>query len=462
MTPPPYPLPPSSSLPVLSTLSALSEGELLTALDSLAAVYRPLLGTSLALASAGAGTGADVARSTKKDPPPSRPIDLQDSGYVSATEDEDDGKPAPCPREEALASIRADSFERAHAERWLTGLLGRAATLPYLADDDELLNRVLDLASGILDSFYAVPLDEEEEARQEEAASFARTFSFATSSLPASSESGGQTPGKEEGTTPATATISSSSIEVRLNDGLAGTDSSDPDDVGLQSWGAAVLLSELLCSDPSRFELTRLPASSPRIIELGAGTGLVSIVLAHLLPRLGTTTDPTVIATDYHPSVLANLSANVEANFPPPPKDAEPSLAAAPPLVAPLDWSSELDATKPPLHLGADMLVATDVVYAPEHARWIRDCASRLLAPHGVFWLLIAVRRAGRFEDLRAAETVETVFSREGSDKDQGVDCPTDPSGRRLIVLHSETLEKRKGLGRGDESGYRLFRIGWA
>ncbi|ROT37230.1 hypothetical protein SODALDRAFT_334314 [Sodiomyces alkalinus F11] len=448
MTPQGRPLPPTSSLPPLSTLPALSEGKLLAALDSLTALYRPLLGTSLALA----GASADMVPGSKKDPPPPHPHDPADSGYVSATEteDEDDDNPATCPRGEALASIRADSFERAHAERWLTGLLGRAATLPCLADDGDLLNRVLDLASGILDSFYAAPLDEEE-ARLEEAASFTRTFSFEPP--PALDREEKKTTSSSSPSSP------SSPIQVHLNDGLAGTDSSDPDDVGLQSWGAAVILSELLCSDPSHFGLTRLPTSSPRIIELGAGTGLVSLVLAHLLPRLGVTGDSTtIIATDYHPSVLANLGANVEANFPPQ-KDEKPHPAA--PLVAPLDWASPLDAESPPFrHLGgADMLVATDVVYAPEHARWLRDCASRLLAPHGIFWLLVTVRRAGRFQDLRVAETVEAVFSGEG---DAGRDCRRDPVGRRLAILHSETLEKRRGVGRGDESDYRLFSIGWA
>ena len=33
--------------------------------------------------------------------------------------------------------------------------------------------------------------------------------------------------------------------------------------------------------------------------------------------------------------------------------------------------------------------------------------------------------------------------------------------GRVLTILDEEWIEKRPGVGRGDESGYRLFRIGW-
>ena len=34
--------------------------------------------------------------------------------------------------------------------------------------------------------------------------------------------------------------------------------------------------------------------------------------------------------------------------------------------------------------------------------------------------------------------------------------------GQTLTILDEEWIEKRPGVGRGDESGYRLFRIGWA
>ncbi len=41
-------------------------------------------------------------------------------------------------------------------------------------------------------------------------------------------------------------------------------------------------------------------------------------------------------------------------------------------------------------------------------------------------------------------------------------DAAEKDGGRELTILGEEWLEKRRGVGRGDESGYRLFRIGWA
>ena len=49
-------------------------------------------------------------------------------------------------------------------------------------------------------------------------------------------------------------------------------------------------------------------------MELGAGTGLVSLALARLLPQLGVH-DAKVVATDYDDAVLENLRANITANF---------------------------------------------------------------------------------------------------------------------------------------------------
>jgi hypothetical protein len=98
------------------------------------------------------------------------------------------------------------------------------------------------------------------------------------------------------------------------------------------------------------------------------------------------------------------------------------------------------------------MLIATDVVYAPEHAVWLRDCATLLLGPNGVFWLVATVRQTGRFEGI--SDTVEAAFAIK--------DRPRGKDGRLLSILDSEKLEKRGRVGRGDESGYKLFRIGWA
>ncbi|KAK7209471.1 hypothetical protein V2G26_016649 [Clonostachys chloroleuca] len=363
------PLPPTSSLPPLRTLESSTEEQVFSALQGLSALYCPF-----------AFPFDDASDSHRK--ALSVADTLVDSGYVSATEgDEDDD------REDRLAALRADNFERSHAERWLTGFIARSEMLECFTSEDSR-QRAIDQAS--------------------KSSLITREFSFPVT--------------KDDSHGPVT-------VDIRLNDGLAGMDSSQPDDVGLQSWGASIVVSKLLCQEPARFGLTTSSLSpSPRIIELGAGTGLVGLVMAKLLPHLGIS-DPTVIATDYHPAVLENLRSNIKTNFP---RLDETRIEAAL-----LDWASPN--LEHPLDAPADMLIATDVV-------------TEILGPDGTLWLVATVRQNGRFEGV--SETVEAAFN--------AIDRPAGKDGRRLTILHAERLEKSNGIGRGDESGYRLFRIGWA
>ena len=112
-----------------------------------------------------------------------------------------------------------------------------------------------------------------------------------------------------------------------------------------------------------------------------------------------------------------------------------------------LDWALP----PPDLKASADVVVAADVVYAPQHAAWLRDCAAELVTKMGVFWLIVTVRQTGKFEGI--PDTVEAAFA-------PGL-CPRDEEGRRFKILESSGLEKRRGIGRGDEMGYRLYKIGW-
>ncbi|CAJ2500516.1 Uu.00g033690.m01.CDS01 [Anthostomella pinea] len=398
MRPARHALPPSSSLPALRSLDVLTEEQVLAALGNLYALYCPLP-PSLAF--------QPHAR-FKESPFP-------DSGYTSGNE-EDEGKDGVKDAEEENDSLRDDAFERSFAERWLTGFIGCAEELSCFSNED-VRQRAIDRASCVLASFYPSAADEDDEDIQ-----ITREFHFTL--------------------VPDAARAEEVPINVCVTDGLAGRDVSDHTDVGLQSWGAAIVFSELMCASPSRLGITQdALGSAPRIIELGAGTGLVSLVLGKMLPHVGIT-DSTVVATDYHSAVLANLTSNIAANFPS--KDRLPIQTSL------LDWSAPDLA--PPLDVPADMLVATDVVYEPKHAVWLRDCAARLLAPDGVFWLVATVRRTGRFEGI--SDTVRGAFTSRDGVKDE--------AGRVLAVLHEERLEKKRGIGRGDESEYKLFRIGWA
>lgn len=339
-----------------------------------------------------------------------------DSGYASDEdrEQEKDGL--------VLAALRADEYERQCAIRWLTSFIARAEELLVEADDDAR-QRLIDDASYILASFNSATGAEEDE----DAGAIIREFEFlVVGDLETESEH----------------------IKVRLTDGTPAT-GSDHTDVGLQSWGASIVISDLMCSSPERFDLAIEKMGntrSPRVIELGAGTGLVGITMAKLLPRLGMS-GAEVITTDYHPAVLTNLADNIAANFPP--LDENDTVVVPQPCL--LDWAAPcLDH---PLDQPANMLVATDVVYAPEHAIWLRDCAAKLLARDGVFWLVASVRPNGRFEGV--TDTVESAFADRGQ-------CPRTEDGKMVLqILEQERLPKRKGVGRADEIGYKVFRIGW-
>jgi predicted nicotinamide N-methyase len=110
---------------------------------------------------------------------------------------------------------------------------------------------------------------------------------------------------------------------------------SDHLSVGVQTWGSAILLGREMALRPSDFGLSNTPHGRPvRVLELGAGTGLLSILCRKLLDlehasatsptrspshdgTLGGTSPGLVVATDFLPSVLDNLKICVDLNFPP-------------------------------------------------------------------------------------------------------------------------------------------------
>ncbi|KAH7394297.1 hypothetical protein BKA66DRAFT_455962 [Pyrenochaeta sp. MPI-SDFR-AT-0127] len=383
-------LPPSSSLPPVRSLITSSGGQILTALRNLQGLYCPLrLPTTL----------SKSKLNRNQFPIASTPI-LVDSGYASRDEREDDQAAS----EEVTAALRADPFERTFSTRWLTSLLSRVEEMDL---DEEERSQIVDDAAFILSSFSDSANVEEEEA-------LTRDFTFPTTSGEA--------------------------VKVTLNDApLSGTDHTD---VGLQSWGASIVLSSMMCANPERFDLTLggLPIN-PNVIELGAGTALVSLTLSKLLALIGVA-DASITATDYHSAVLENCRTNVETNFP------SSVYEKAPLETMMLDWSNP----PPDLFAAADLLIASDVVYAPEHAAWIRDCAAHLLASGGTFWLMVTVRKTGKFEGI--PETVESAFVPEL--------CPRDEAKGTFQILWKESVDKRRGIGRGDETGYNLYKIGWA
>jgi SAM-dependent methyltransferase len=382
------PLPPSSSLPHIRSLVSASEEQITAGLKVLQALYCPLR------------LPIFLPNPLLKKPlvPAVSTPSLVDSGYASRDEEHAENEIAAA--EEATAAIRADQFERTFATRWLTSLIARIHEMGF---DEQTTDRIVDDAAFILSCFADSTRDE----------ALTRDFAFPMAS--------------------------GAVVNISLNDApLSGVDHTD---VGLQSWGASVILSNMLCTAPDHFFLDpkALP-NAPKVLELGAGTGLVSLTLAKLFPELAIA-GAEFTATDYHPAVLENCKANIATNF-------GPSGGGRAPLnTMLLDWS------RPPLHLHStvDLLVASDVVYAAEHAALLRDCATHLLKPDGVFWLMATVRQNGKFESI--PNTVEAAFDPEV--------CPRSDTGKTFKILETQQVEKRRGIGRGDESGYNLYRLGW-
>lgn len=98
--------------------------------------------------------------------------------------------------------------------------------------------------------------------------------------------------------------------------------------VGVQTWGSCILLGRMMSTGPKEFfDLPCLEKDSPiRILELGAGTGLLSMLCHEILngremvPMTGEAGSigrkAQIFATDYHPLVLDNMRKCFDLNFP--------------------------------------------------------------------------------------------------------------------------------------------------
>ena len=362
---------------------------------------------------------------------------VPDSGYASA-EGDDEGDDGGVTTPDTASSdtdtehhvLRADPLERAFAIKWMTGFITRADDWIAASETEEGAeerSELLDDATALLSSFTGTNDDLD--------FGLTRIFTFPL---------GLGVEGPQDS--------SRKLIHVELHD--APLSSVDHTSVGLQSWGCSILLADRFCLEPSTFSL--IPPSqgrSLRILELGAGTGMLSIVAARILHP----STAEIVATDYHPDVLENLAKNVATNFP---TSSTLSAGHEAIAVAALDW--EQPKYSAPLDQPFDIILAADVIYHPSHAEWIKPCIENLLLrpsnvedKGGVFWLMIAVRTSGRHEGTH--ETVEALFPNMASITSLAGSGPKP----QLVVLHREVVEKRASIGRADESAYILFKIGW-
>lgn len=176
---------------------------------------------------------------------------------------------------------------------------------------------------------------------------------------------------------------------------------SDHLSVGVQTWGSAILLGRQIALHPSDYGL--FPPSEVnrgvRVLELGAGTGLLSILCRKLLDLNAIASDThsgLVVATDFLPSVLDNLKICVDLNFPPALTsngiESVTDIARNEGIhIAKLDWTTfpafmAKGGQGDEEQMGVfardgtfDLVLASDCVYDETHAKLLREVAAWVL-----------------------------------------------------------------------------------
>ncbi len=330
--------------------------------------------------------------------------------------------------------------------RWLTGFIARSSiwscplSPPLLDEEVGEREDVIDKAASLLTNFSGTDEDEAEVA-------LTRRFEFAVGRKSVGCGVDGLGGRLSEG----------KAVVVELND--EPLSSADHSSVGLQSWASSIVLAKLICADATRFGLDVGREDDrrhkQRVLELGAGTGLLSIAVAKLFSDSTCGGDGmdgvSIVATDYHADVLRNLRRNVETNFPRADDNPEPVTVTS------YDW--QFPSTDAPFDEPFDVIQAADVIYNTAHAMWIKGCVARLLRrpsldwpEGGLFWLIMPIRTTGRHEGMD--RTVLEAFPLHSGEH-------ASPTSLSLKTVRLEEMERCDGVGRADESMYKLFKIRW-
>lgn len=171
------------------------------------------------------------------------------------------------------------------------------------------------------------------------------------------------------------------------------------DKIGNITWGASLELAKKIIIENSKSSIW-LP-NNPNclktpILELGAGTGLVTIILGILGYK--------TISTDL-PEIIDNLTKNIELN----------NLSCIKTTlneklndnsklihVTSLDWRSPNEFLNRTSYLnGYNIVILSDPVYSPSHPYWVRDTVECVLSKSKDSKLVFMVGRRDRFEDVR-------------------------------------------------------------
>jgi hypothetical protein len=254
--------------------------------------------------------------------------------------------------------------------------------------------------------------------------------------------------------------------------------------VGAQTWGSACVLAEVMVQAPARFGLCGDgnsnkdlclgggEAAAIRVLELGAGTRLVSLTIGKILETDHGCRDCSrraeIVALDFYPPALDNLRLNIRRNFPFKRDPAPPGHDRLSISAHFLNWEEEAAATDPttralgePFDVPSDEVFGADIVYELEHTAWINACLRRFLRLTYRFHLVMPLREGF----ARESASVERVFSRAEDThpvmevrptlcitQQEHITCEAWPDGKGEVEYVHYTIQWAVCGDRGDHS----------
>lgn len=173
------------------------------------------------------------------------------------------------------------------------------------------------------------------------------------------------------------------------------------DKIGNVTWGASLELAKEIVnpsgSSTSMWLSENNVNNETPILELGAGTGLVTIVLGILGYRVVSTDLPEIIDNLYKNIKLNNLACTKAYSN----ETIEPSNNTLIQVTS-LDWRSPKEfLTRTACPNGYETVILSDPVYSPAHPYWVRDAVQEVLSKSKNSRLVFMVGRRDRFQDVR-------------------------------------------------------------
>ncbi|SCV03726.1 LAMI_0H10462g1_1 [Lachancea mirantina] len=177
------------------------------------------------------------------------------------------------------------------------------------------------------------------------------------------------------------------------------------DNLGFKTWGSSLVLAEQVCRNYPHYQTPK--SGNLRVLELGAGTGLVGIAFACKTLEKLQAQKTTIILTDL-PEIVPNLAHNVNLN------NLHPEDNALQVIAETLDWNDPSDFIEAHGPGKFDLILIADPVYSAQHVKLIVNMLSQFLSHQGIACLEIPIRdryaqERQRLWDLIDSEGLRTV-----------------------------------------------------